>query len=447
MYQAGQKLQKRPYIIESIIGQGGFGITYKARHLELDFPVVLKTPNANLQRDREFPKYVDKFKKEGKILAKISCNPHPNIVRVSDLFEEDGIPWLVMDYIPGENLYNIIWDEGILAEDRAITYIRQIAEALKICHEAGIVHKDAHPGNVILRKDSGIPVLIDFGLAGNVGTENYSKSANPSFAPWEQILKGEKAPTVDIYTLAASLYYFLTSEIPVPCLVRKIQEERLIPAKHFNPSIRDEVNLAILKGMEVEPKDRPQSVDEWLKLLISVEKPIEKKEPVEIDLLSEVGVDYKLLENLLAKGSWREADIETRRMMLKAANREKEGWFRIGEIDNFPCADLRTIDQLWVEYSGGHFGFSVQKKIWGSFSTGRKDEADFPLSDVVGWRQDGKWLQYDDLVFDLKRSPRGHLPASPWCWGMCWAGMVGVIGVSRGWGGEVIFSRINSCNL
>jgi serine/threonine protein kinase len=105
LWTPGQTLTKRPYRIESILGQGGFGLTYKAKHLDLNHQVVLKTPNADLQNDAEYPKYVDRFIREGEILAELSQNAHPGIVRVSDLFEENGIPCLVMDLVVGQNLF------------------------------------------------------------------------------------------------------------------------------------------------------------------------------------------------------------------------------------------------------------------------------------------------------------------------------------------------------
>lgn len=112
MLQPGKALKQRPqYIIEKVIGEGGFGITYKARHQELNFPVVIKTPNSRLCRDANYPKYVEGFRKEGRTLAKISQNHHPNIVRIIDFFEEGDLPCLVMDFVKGENLYHLIQNQ------------------------------------------------------------------------------------------------------------------------------------------------------------------------------------------------------------------------------------------------------------------------------------------------------------------------------------------------
>jgi hypothetical protein len=137
------------------------------------------------------------------------------------------------------------------------------------------------------------------------------------------------------------------------------------------------------------------------------------------DLSSKRGVDYTKLRDLLASGQWREADQETLAVMLKAANRETEGYLNKESIEIFPCTDLRTIDQLWVKYSNGRFGFSVQKRVWESVGgkPGKQEIIQNKLSDRVGWIKWknkwlglGRWRSYDDIIFDLN-APQGHLPA------------------------------------
>jgi hypothetical protein len=137
----------------------------------------------------------------------------------------------------------------------------------------------------------------------------------------------------------------------------------------------------------------------------------------EISLASARGVDYRKLRDLLAAGRWKEADQETDRVMLKAARRESEGYLRKSDVENFSCQDLRTIDKLWVKYSNGKFGFSVQKQIYQSL--GGTKEYDYEVwknfGDKVGWRSfgwsfGGKWLDYNELTFS-KEHYRGHLPS------------------------------------
>ncbi|MFO0143484.1 MAG: GUN4 domain-containing protein [Aphanizomenon sp.] len=139
-------------------------------------------------------------------------------------------------------------------------------------------------------------------------------------------------------------------------------------------------------------------------------------------LKSDVGMDYSKLHDLLKAEKWKKADEETRRVMLAVAKREKEGWLDVDDIHNFPCADLRTIDKLWVKYSNGRFGFSVQKRIYQSLGGTREYNGDIwdKFGDKVGWRKERSWLYkgrmekgrswlYINITFD-KRAPEGHLP-------------------------------------
>ncbi len=112
------------------------------------------------------------------------------------------------------------------------------------------------------------------------------------------------------------------------------------------------------------------------------------------DLASEKSIDYTPLRDLLKAENWREADQETASVMLKVANREEAGYLDVESINNFPCADLRTIDQLWVKYSNGNFGFSVQKRIYQSFSGTKEYDKKIweAFGDRVGWRKEDNWL-------------------------------------------------------
>jgi hypothetical protein len=142
-------------------------------------------------------------------------------------------------------------------------------------------------------------------------------------------------------------------------------------------------------------------------------------------LPSDVGVDYSRLRDLLAAGQWREAEGETKKVMLEAAGRQQEGMLDRESSEKFPIGDLHTIDQLWVTFSQGRFGFSVQKKIWQNIVATEQletDEAghrhfteDFReqiarFGDRVGWRKGENWLNFRNLTFDLS-APKGHLPS------------------------------------
>jgi hypothetical protein len=230
----------------------------------------------------------------------------------------------------------------------------------------------------------------------------------------------------------------LTGELPFPSQFRK-QNVHLIAPKQHNHQISDRVNAAIIKGMELEPQNRPHSVQEWLDLVMP------KQADDEVQLVSAVGMDYINLRNLLAAGKWKEAAQETARVMLKVASREKERWLDESSIDKFPCEDLRTIDQLWVKYSNGRFGFSVQKRIYESLGGTREYDSKIweAFGDRVGWCVNNNWLKYDYLKYDTK-APEAHLPFK------CGWGLLVIAGEGNF---KVVFqihsfaSRLVDCNI
>ncbi|MBD1920068.1 GUN4 domain-containing protein [Microcoleus sp. FACHB-831] len=154
----------------------------------------------------------------------------------------------------------------------------------------------------------------------------------------------------------------------------------------------------------------------------------------EVELLSDVGANYSTLRDFLAAGKWKEADDETREIMLKIANRESIGWLNEDSLYHLPCTDLHTIDQLWLTSSNKCFGFSVQNSIY------KEAERDWEkMGDRVGWRVGGKWLSISSLNYDIK-APTGHLPGC------------GVWVASLVWGlwsrsADNFYRRLDICNL
>jgi hypothetical protein len=128
-----------------------------------------------------------------------------------------------------------------------------------------------------------------------------------------------------------------------------------------------------------------------------------------------ISIIFQKLEALLKAKKWRDADLETWKLMKKLTKREQEGWLRVKDVKNFPRQELRKMDQLWVKYSNGKFGFSVQKQIWldlGGKLGGEPDWDTFEkLGDRVGWRKNNEWLSYDSYTFN-NDAPQGHLPST-----------------------------------
>ncbi|WP_334310590.1 GUN4 domain-containing protein [Dolichospermum circinale] len=188
------------------------------------------------------------------------------------------------------------------------------------------------------------------------------------------------------------------------------QRYRHPDASRMLVEVRKQQNKAILAKQQAEAERQR----------LEQEKRQQEQKAAEVQLKSDVGMNYSKLRDLLKAGKWKEADEETLRVMLAVTKREKEGRLDIESIENFPCEDLRTIDQLWVKYSKGRFGFSVQKRIYKSLGdTISYDNIIFEcFGDRVGWRKGGNWLyEYSDITLDFY-SPEGHLP---W-WGEKWWG-------------------------
>lgn len=264
-------LQQGKYTINTTLGIGGFGITYRATHSHLNQTVVLKTLNESLRQHPESAQFQEQFIAEAQRLCR--CQ-HSNIVRVIDFFTEAGQSFIAMDYIPGKTLANIVATGEPLPEAQALHYIRQIASALTTVHHSGLLHRDLKPENIIRREDTHIVMLIDFGIARDftAGTkQTHSNLLSPGYAPIEQYLHdGKCTPATDVYSLSATLYYLLSGQPPIAAPLR--DRIPLPNLRQWQPNLSPGVEQAILRGLETEPDKRPQTVENWLAMLQETEQ-------------------------------------------------------------------------------------------------------------------------------------------------------------------------------
>ncbi len=271
IWQPNQQLNNGKYTITGILGGGGFGSTYTATENKSGKTFAIKTLNTQQQTNKtitEFTSLQVSFVNEALRLAK--C-PHPHIVQVYEVVESQGLMGMVMEYIQGQNLAELVEDNGPMSQQQALKIMEQIGAALTLVHSQELLHRDIKPHNIMLRRSDSSAVLIDFGLArqfayGQTGTMTNSRTE--CYAPIEQYKsQGKFGPYTDVYALAATLYNLRTGKSPIPANFRDELQLPLQEPKQHNPQIPDWENAAILKGLELEAANRPQSVAEWLKLL------------------------------------------------------------------------------------------------------------------------------------------------------------------------------------
>jgi len=258
------------YIIQRKLGKGGFANAYLARNHHNE-AVVIKTIKTEILNNPKYDLHLDKliedFEREGKRLALFK---HSNIVKVKDFFYEKNLPCLCMEYIKGQNLGEIVENDGNLAEKQALKYIQQVGEALSIIHRNNLLHRDVKPQNIMIRSASNEAVLIDFGIAREYisdSTQTHTQLLSHGFAPLEQYDRQSKRGAYsDVYSTAATLYYMLTAEVP-PASFSRIVRDSLIRPQQLNPRIGDRVERAIMIGMVLRPEYRPKSIEQWLRLL------------------------------------------------------------------------------------------------------------------------------------------------------------------------------------
>ncbi|MBN1152925.1 MAG: SUMF1/EgtB/PvdO family nonheme iron enzyme [Dehalococcoidia bacterium] len=250
----GETLQSR-YRIVALLGQGGMGAVYRAWDLRLKAPVALKEQIPQPALDPAMLAQLrQQFEQEAVTLARLS---HPNLVKVTDFFEEGQNAYLVMEYIEGENLADRIAREGHVSEDQTLTWAAQLLDALAYCHGRGIVHRDIKPQNVILRPD-GRAVLVDFGLVKLWNPDDpltrtvLRGMGTPEYAPPEQY--GQRGQGTDarsdIYALGATLYHALAGQAP-PTASDRIADPALFqPVRALNPQVSAATDAALQRALE-----------------------------------------------------------------------------------------------------------------------------------------------------------------------------------------------------
>ena len=300
---------KRKYIVEEVLGAGGFGITYKVSstivvdnvpintffamkeyflsscYRDNDSTTMLYSPTMRMEVEQSLNDFITEAKR-----LNLLGHKSDNIVKVNEVFKENGTAYYIMEYLEGGNLQEYVRRKGALSEAEAIALITPIAHAVEALHSERILHLDIKPGNIVLKKDLSTgksrPVLIDFGLVkhfdsnGKPTTRLAAKGASDGFAPMEQYTTIDSfAPTLDVYALGATLYYLLKGKNPP----KAFDIESSAVLKDALPvTVSEKTRNAIACAMEKSKFERTPTVSAFLSALSDGESFVLKDPAIEI---------------------------------------------------------------------------------------------------------------------------------------------------------------------
>lgn len=327
------------YIIGKVLGAGGFGVTYIAYDLELERKVAIKEyfpgelatrmpGQTNLvifsgEKSEQFKAGVESFVDEARRLAKF--NSVDGIVHIFDTFTENSTAYLVMEFLNGETLKEMVPKKVKVSYQRAVEYILPVLRELERVHSVGIIHRDIAPDNIFVTRDGKVK-LIDFG-ASRFATFLHSKSLSvvlkSGYAPEEQYHeKGVQGPWTDVYAVSATLYRLITGEVPPDAQERKGGIAVLKKPSELGIDIPENIEIAIMNGMNVYAENRYQSAKEFADVLEKLvpAKPIEENLKRERDgklpkkaiigMVSGIAVAVAILITLLSTGTLKRITAE-----------------------------------------------------------------------------------------------------------------------------------------
>ena len=273
----------RRYVIGRVLGEGGFGITYIGLDMILRIPVAVKEyfPHGYSHRDQTnsrviptdsagsiafYQKGKDRFLFEARSMARFFREP--GIVDVRDFFEENNTAYIVMEYLEGVDLRHYLRKNGVMQPKEAIEMLMPVMRSLEKIHEAGLIHRDISPDNIMYLNNGSVK-LMDFGAARDFEDDNKSLSVmlKPGYAPEEQYRKkGEQGPWTDVYAICATLYRCITGKTPTESPDRTYEDDLQRPSE-FGVEISTELESVLMYGLAVRKSDRCQSMTELIRLI------------------------------------------------------------------------------------------------------------------------------------------------------------------------------------
>ncbi|MEA3308782.1 MAG: serine/threonine-protein kinase [Chloroflexota bacterium] len=300
---------KERYQISSPIGQGGMGAVYRAADLLLPGRVCAVkeiAPNDSDLSNEDLQQLQTQFRQEASVLARLD---HPNLPKVFDYFTREGREYLVMDFVPGYDLREIIEQQKakgtFLDCQRVMLWVEQLCDALAYLHaqDPPILHRDIKPSNIKLTP-SGFLKLVDFGLVKLLTSDKartitvVQGRGTAAYTPLEQYGRDDEHTDIrsDIYALSATLYHLLTGRPPATAQERFLHPKILVPPHKINTDIPQHVERAILQALSLHPDDRPSNVETFRAQLLEEQAPYSIDDP-EIDGFSYSQWNKTLLAN------------------------------------------------------------------------------------------------------------------------------------------------------
>jgi len=261
------------YMVGRALGRGGFGVTYMGFDLNLRrrvaikefFPASLAYRNTDTMQVAPYSNDVNEYRNglrraydEGQTVANLGHVP--NIVQVYNAFEANGTVYIVMEYINGVTLAQMVRKDGPLSWQRALELMTPIMRALEKVHAKDVIHRDVSPDNIMLNRETDETVLLDFGAARKAGS-GLTATLRPGYAPVEQYSeKASQDGRVDEYALCATLYFLMTGKAPESAELRMYAERPLPSPRSMGFDVAPGVEAVLLKGMSVKREDRYPSM-------------------------------------------------------------------------------------------------------------------------------------------------------------------------------------------
>ncbi|WP_293128684.1 serine/threonine-protein kinase [Microcoleus sp. bin38.metabat.b11b12b14.051] len=458
-------LLRQRYRPIQVLGKGGFGKTFLA--IDEDIPSQPRCAVKQFyfhDRDPEiFKKAVELFHQEAVRLDELG--KHPQIPTLLAAFEQESHIYLVQEFIDGPTLKQEL-DQSVCDENQIWQLLQDLLPVLQFIHDKRVIHRDVKPENIIRRLSDNKLVLIDFGIAKLLTDSALLRSAtligSQDYVAPEQ-MRGKVFPASDLYSLGVTCIRLMTQVPPLDMydykterwywreflpkgttiradlgeILDKLLHTHLAQRYSFAEEVLQDIKAVLdVRDPDSVSQENPivlnlidTKIISYLKVLPATEYPVLAPKLVanyaetvsssaisdfDFTMISAAGVDYTKLRYFLSTKKWKEADRETWAVMCQCLSLTPGTQLEVSQIYKLPCEDLQTVDRLWLHYSQGRFGFSVQKQIYESV---KGDYVRF--CDRVNWPTYNSTTSPGKVKF-TQQAPIGHLPYRSWVGGIQW---------------------------